>query len=114
MGGKKESGALSNFSCRGEVGGSLYVKSSSTSASEVPCVSCCGSSIMGTRAESVMNTTMLSLVLVLDPSTWMMLLVLQVLVSYWKCSSTPILARNCDHHANAGVDSEVMFYFASC
>ena len=27
--------------------------------------------------------TMLSLVLVLAPSTWMMLLVLQVLVSYW-------------------------------
>ena len=26
---------------------------------------------------------MLSLVLVLDPSTWMMLLVLQVLASYW-------------------------------
>ena len=26
---------------------------------------------------------MLGLVLVLDPSTWMMLLVLQVLVSYW-------------------------------
>ena len=30
-----------------------------------------------------LHITMLSLVLVLDPSTWMMLLVLQVLVSYW-------------------------------
>ena len=31
-----------------------------------------------------------------------------------ECSSTPILAHNCDHHANAGVGSEGMFYFASC
>ena len=30
-----------------------------------------------------LHTSMLSLVLVLDPSTWMMLAVLQVLVSYW-------------------------------
>ena len=30
-----------------------------------------------------LHITMLFLVLVLDPSTWMMLLVLQVLVSYW-------------------------------
>ena len=30
-----------------------------------------------------LHITVLSLVLVLDPSTWMMLLVLQVLVSYW-------------------------------
>ena len=29
------------------------------------------------------HTAMLGLVLVLDPSTWMMLLVLQVLASYW-------------------------------
>ena len=29
------------------------------------------------------HIAMLSLVLVLDPSTWMMLLVLQVIVSYW-------------------------------
>ena len=29
------------------------------------------------------HTAMLILVLVLDPSTWMMLLVLQVLASYW-------------------------------
>ena len=30
-----------------------------------------------------LHITMLTLVLVLDPSTWMMLLVLQVLASYW-------------------------------
>ena len=29
------------------------------------------------------NIAMPTLVLVLDPSTWMMLLVLQVLISYW-------------------------------
>ena len=31
----------------------------------------------------IFHITMHSLVLVLDPSTWMMLLVLQVLASYW-------------------------------
>ena len=30
-----------------------------------------------------LHTAMVSLVLVLDPSTWMMLLALPVLVSYW-------------------------------
>ena len=30
-----------------------------------------------------LHITMLSLVLVLDPSTWMMLLVLQVIANYW-------------------------------
>ena len=30
-----------------------------------------------------LHITMLSLVLVLDPSTWMMLLALQVLANYW-------------------------------
>ena len=34
-------------------------------------------------AQVELHITMLSLVLVLDPSTWMMLCVLQVIANYW-------------------------------
>ena len=41
----------------------------------------CDAALHTTQVE--LCIAMLSLVLVLDPSTWMMLLVLQVLLSYW-------------------------------
>ena len=52
------------------------------------------------------HTAMLILVLVLDPSTWMMLLVLQVLVQLLECFSRPISSHNCLHSADAGVGCE--------
>ena len=52
------------------------------------------------------HTAMLSLVLVLDQSIWMMLRVLQVIVQLLECSSRPITRHNCDHSADAGVGCE--------